>query len=525
METTAGAIQADRSLYAPGPPVGQDQPLLIDNGTVRTMDPSCPEASWVLVVRGAVQRVGIGQPLVTGPVQRVDLRGRTLIPAFCDAHVHLTWVATACLGPDLSPAGSVAELLAALGSWQGAGRGPDAAWLVGDGFDDSVWKEKRLPTRGELDRIESGRPVLVKRVCGHVGVVNSRGLATLPPGQYTDAESGRIAETDLAALNDRLRPDAEKLAAVLPQVVQRLHAHGIAAVHDVASVEMLRALQIQRGRGGFGLRVSCSLPSASLGALRACGLQSGFGDPWLRILGIKVFVDGSLGAHTAWLRQPYADAPHTRGAPLFGAAEFAALARAADASGLQLMVHAIGDAALERALSALAPVAAAGNPLRHRLEHVEVTPPDVVERLAGAGLWACVQPNFAGRWSRPGGMNEQRLGDRLAHCNAYRTLLQAGVRLGFGSDCMPLGPLEGIRAAVEHPIASERMSPQQALELYTSAPAAFVHAESCHGRIRPGMVADLVVLSHDPLDPGGLASARVDATFVAGELVYERLES
>ena len=495
-------------------------PLLIEGGLVRTLDPACPEAAWVLVDGGLIRRVGVGQPVVTGSVRRFALRGRTLTPGFCDAHVHLTWLATTHLGPDVSEAGSLDELLAIVRGWRGPGRGPGVQWIVAAGFDESIWTEKRLPEKSDLDRIESRRPVLVKRVCGHVGVVNTAGLALLPPGPHTEAATGRIAESDLGALNDRLRPDPEALAQVVPQVVQTLHAHGVTAVHDVISPEMLRALQIQRDRAGLGLRISCALPSSTLEALRACGVQRGLGDAELRILGIKIFVDGSLGAHTAWLRDPYADDPSTRGVPLVGAEELAAMAAAADAAGLQLMVHAIGDAAIDRAIDALQPHARAGNPLRHRLEHIEVTPPDLVQRLAASGLWACVQPNFAGRWSRPGGMNEQRLGRRLAHCNAYASLMRAGMPLGFGSDCMPLGPLAGLRAAVEHPIAAERLEPSQALDLYTAGAASLVHAEEHHGRIRPGLAADLVVLSHDPLDPRGLAAAQVEATFVAGDLVH-----
>jgi hypothetical protein len=118
-------------------------------------------------------------------------------------------------------------------------------------------------------------------------------------------------------------------------------------------------------------------------------------------------------------------------------------------------------------------------------------------------------------------MNEQRLGERLRHCNAYRSLLRAGVPLAFGSDCMPLGPLFGLRSAVAHPVAAERLAASEAMELYTASAATLVHSEGVHGRIRPGMAADLVVLSADPLESRSLATARVEATFLGGELVFE----
>ncbi|HZM14583.1 MAG TPA: amidohydrolase [Candidatus Krumholzibacteria bacterium] len=503
--------------------MSQGEVLVFENGVVRTLDPESPRlADWVLVEGGRVRRVGSGEPYARSEARRIDLGGRALIPAFTDAHVHLTWIATSFMGPDLSWTEDPEEVALGVGRWEEKGRGPGGEWIVGSGFDESTWTEKRLPTRRELDAAVKNRPVLVKRVCGHVGVVNSQALKDLPPGAHTDRESGRIAETDLWALNDRLRPGPAELAEILPRVVDRLHSHGITAVHDVTSAEMFRALQIGRARWTLPVRVSCSLPADKLASLRACGMQSGLGDATLRILGIKVFVDGSLGARTAFLREPYTDDAATRGAALYTPDVLAALVEDADAAGLQLMIHAIGDAGLERVLDVVGTRFANGNPLRHRLEHVEVTPPDLVHRLVASGLYACVQPNFVGRWSQPGGMNEQRLGARLAHCNAYRTLLRAGVPLSFGSDCMPLGPMEGLRAAVQHPDPAQGLSPLEAVGLYTAASAFVVGAEKRHGRIRPGMSADFAVLSEDPATPEGIANARVEATYFEGRRVYSR---
>jgi hypothetical protein len=180
------------------------------------------------------------------------------------------------------------------------------------------------------------------------------------------------------------------------------------------------------------------------------------------------------------------------------------------------MVHAIGDEAVVQGLAALAPVLGGGNPGRHRLEHVEVTPPDLVRRLARSGAVACVQPNFAGRWSQPGGLNAKRLGARLAYCNAYRTLHEAGVPLAFGSDCMPFGPLVGLRGAVAHPLPGERLDPETALLLYTAAGADL--SGGSWGRIQPGAPADLVLLATDPRSPW--EAVRVEGTWFAGRQVF-----
>jgi predicted amidohydrolase YtcJ len=169
-------------------------------------------------------------------------------------------------------------------------------------------------------------------------------------------------------------------------------------------------------------------------------------------------------------------------------------------------------------LHELQPLCTDGNSLHHRLEHLEVTPPPVIDRLAATGAWACVQPNFARRWSQPGGMNEQRLGrERLQHCNVYRSLQDASVPLAFGSDCMPLGPLYGLQAAVQHPLAHQRLLPEQALHYYTSTPAAMCFGETGAGLLQPGQRADLAVVRGDPFD----AAAAVAATMMDGNWVWQ----
>lgn len=508
------------------------QAFLFTGGTVHQGAGTKP-ASWALAEKGRIREVGFGSPPDAPGAARWDLRGGWLIPAFCDAHVHLSWIATSFLGCDLGAAESAEELLALLRSWRGPGRGPAGEWTVGYGFDESSWAVPRLPTRDELDALEPLRPLLVQRVCGHVGVVNSRALERLRPGPHTDVRSGRLAEDDLYAVNDLLRPSAAQLAETLPRVAATLHEHGITAVQDVTSPEMLSAL---RQAGEIGIRVRCAMPARYLQA-PAVGAGLPARDPAAffaahalddvplgtddnpRVLGLKLFLDGSLGARTAYLRASYADAPATRGTALYPHEELASLVARADAAGLQLMVHAIGDAALDQALDVLSPLVREGNPLRHRIEHAEVTPPDMVERLARTSLRVCVQPNFAGRWSVPGGLNEQRLGSRLAHCNAYRTLREAGVALAFGSDCMPLGPLFGVRSAVEHPVAQERLDLEGAIDLYTTGSRELVLGPGGGAGITPGAPADLVVL--EPASQGGAPRAkfRVAATFAAGRLV------
>ena len=512
---------------APGPGDSPQGPynapmsqLLLHNGRFLTGDLAGTTASWMSIEAGRIVAIGTGTPQAAAKENSIDLLGRTVTPGFYDAHVHLTWIALAMLGPDLSATTDVAELQDAVRAWEAPGRGPDRAWIVGDGFDETTWHSRQLPTRSELDALGGTRPIVVKRVCGHVGVGNSIALQELPDGAHTNRQTGRIAEDDLWALNDRLRPDADAFYEIWPLVQERLHANGITSVHDVASLQMIEALRRREAEDDLQVRVTFSVPAANRAALHGWQRASA-AQQRLRFLGLKVFTDGSLGAHTAHLRQAYADAPDTCGTSLYETSALRQVFRDAHAQGWQLMVHAIGDAALDEVLVELQPFCEQGNPLQHRLEHLEVTPEDVIVRLANSGAWACVQPNFARRWSTPGGMNEQRLGvARLQHCNVYRNLQEAGVPLAFGSDCMPLGPLYGLQAAVHHPLPHQRLPPEQALHYYAATPAALCFDEEGAGILRPGQRADLAVLSGELF--AAEASARVEATMADGNWVWQR---
>jgi hypothetical protein len=269
------------------------------------------------------------------------------------------------------------------------------------------------------------------------------------------------------------------------------------------------------------VRVSYSVPAANRAALNGWQREED-ATRRLRFLGLKIWSDGSLGAHTAHLREVYADAPETRGKSLYETDVLRGVFRDAHEQGWQLMVHAIGDTALDEVIGELQPLCADGNALHHRLEHIEVTPPDLVARLGSCGAWGCVQPNFARRWSQPDGMNEQRLGpERLKHCNVYRSLLDAGMRLAFGSDCMPLGPLYGIQAAVHHPLPEQRLTPEQALRFYCATPAVMNFGPTGMGTLQPGQPADLVVLDGDPF---ALDGATCVATMVEGRFVWQHPE-
>ena len=280
--------------------------VLVTGGPIHTPDSTPSSVDWLLAAGGRVEAVGMGTPPTVEVGEHLDLRGRHLVPGFCDAHVHLTWIATASRSCDLSAALDLRAALEMLSGYQGLGRGPEGEWLVGFGFDESLWPDSELPSRAQLDAIGHHRPILLQRVCGHVGVVNSAALARLTPGPHTQVATGRIAEDDLYAVNDLLRPTIEDLQGALPDVESTLFSHGITAVHDVASPAMFAALC------GYGelwrVHASCSIPARYLDAAALVGNARNPGEffaaarfettpldanaSWPRVLGVKLFLDG-----------------------------------------------------------------------------------------------------------------------------------------------------------------------------------------------------------------------------------------
>lgn len=448
----------------------------------------------------------------------VPLHGRAVLPGFFDAHTHFVRVGLEkTFYVELATARSLGEALERL---REASRSRPEGWIVGRGWDESRWPERRYLERGDLDRTVPRQPCYAMRVDGHMLVANTLALArcTRPEGEFVDRDLGHLREEAAWELAAAARPDPEVLVEAVAAASGYAAALGVTSVADMAAGD-LGTYQVALRRGTLKTRVFLYLLADDLGSLAALRIGQGFGPPLLRIQGIKVFADGSLGARTAALREPYRDGK-TRGRLLVERTALARLWRQAAEGGLQLAVHAIGDWALDEVLAA-ARLAGVSPHERHRIEHLELATPEQLELVGELGLVASMQPNFL-QWSGPGKLYEDRLGpERDARIDPHAEVVRRGIPLAFGSDGMPIGPLYGIGLALDPPHPGQRLPRGEAIRAYTEGAAFASCAEKELGTIAPGKRADLVVLSGDP-SRVPWPELETDMTFLAGERIYTR---
>jgi predicted amidohydrolase YtcJ len=494
-------------------------------------------------------------------IEPVALDGRLVLPGFVDAHTHFLHVGVKTTRPDLRAAKSLQEALARTARWLAAH--PGAGPVIAEGWDESEWADGRRPTRDDIDTVVAAaakeghgpldRPVVLRRICGHVAVAGSGALplarARWDDDAAVDRQTGLLLEAPSLYLNEVLPSTPEQLDRAVQEACREAHRLGITAVGDYSQAPYRAALQRAAARGTLSVRVASSIYVQQLEAETRAGFRTGRpaavpssveGDPalaWLRDGGVKVFLDGSLGGHTAYLREPYLDwketgrttegadgshaghghdasggegtGPGPLGQRIWTDEELDRHFEAAHSAGVQLHAHAIGDGAIDQGLDAFHRLATradlegkgwGGNVLRHRFEHFEIAHDDQVVRAAELRIVSSSQPNFVGEWSAKGGMYHARLGERFLLNNRFRTFKETGLPLAFGSDGMPFGPLVGLQSAVAHPDPPQRLSPLEAAWHYTWMAAWSLHWGDL-GHLAPGKPADIVVLDGDLSGP------------------------
>ena len=524
--------------------------LILYNGFVHTLDDTHPRAQAAALYGGRIAAVGSNdeaRALAGRGTRQLDLAGRTVMPGFTDSHVHFLWYAVGLTRPNLDGAKSLAEALGRLAPAIAAT--PPGEWVLGFGWNHEEWPVPVFPTRQHLDAIAPAHPLALRRKDGHSAWLNSLALKLAgisgetpdPPGgqinRDSDGKPSGILRENAMDLLYRLVPEAgpETFQRALPVGIAQAHAYGLTGIHDMEGPEALTAFQTLHRQGRLTLRVRLQIPAENLEHALALGVQTGLGDETLRLGGVKMFADGSLGSQTAWMLAPFEGQPENYGLSTTPVDELAAMARRAAAGGIACVIHAIGDRANREVLDIYAALRREnlGAGLRQRIEHVQLLHPADLGRLAALGVVASMQPIHA---TSDRYMADRHWGARSRYGYAWRSLLNAGTVLAFGSDCPveTLDPLQGLYAAVTRQRADEPdapawypaecLTPAEALRAYTRGAAYATGDEGRLGRIAPGYLGDLVVLSQDILavPPAELLSTKVDYTIFNGQVVYER---
>jgi predicted amidohydrolase YtcJ len=502
--------------------------LIVTNGNLITLDDRRPRAAAMAVRDGRIVAVGHDAEVaaLAGPhTRKLNLAGKTVTPGFIDSHVHLLWYGRQLLREaDLVGSSSIDDILERLADV--AERTDEGGWIQGHGFDQDKLAERRFPTRADLDRVSSTRPILISRVCGHAIVVNSAALAyasqaTLEQG---DAEHGLFVEDVATRFYGHIPPlteqELEESARRAARVALRTGITSVQTLLDYPA-QMIGYARLRR-RGALPIRVTGIPSHAAAMQLQGMGIRTGFGDEWLNIGAAKLFSDGSLGAHTAWLAEPYADKPQTRGIRIYEPETLKAKAANAQASGYQLAIHAIGDQAVRDTIDAIefALGGESNEQHRHRIEHASVTPPDCLERMAARKIVATLQPQFvtSDTWTA------DRLGPRRTPwAYPFRSMIDAGVPVTLSSDC-PVERLDAF-AAIASAVGrhawsapGEELTAEQAIRAYCLGSAYAGFAADRVGSLEAGKLADFVVLSGDPtkLTAGEIAKLKAERVFVGG---------
>lgn len=484
------------------------------------------EGEWVLVDERHVQRVGSGDPPEAD--RTVDLPGTTIVPGFIDSHVHLTGTGIDLSGLFLGAVRSRAELMEALAA---ASRDRAGATLA-HGFDESKWPDPRLPSLAELDRV-SDRPLIAVRIDGHVSVANTAALgnsgAVDLPGVELD-EAGRA--TGVVRLDANARLQAWYHEALPDHDIRefQLRAAALAASRGITTVHEM-AIPLSRGFRDFEVLMGHreQLPVDVVPYLATTDIPYVM-DAGLSRIGGDLSLDGSIGARTAQVSEPYADGEGS-GVAYLDDDFLCEFLHNAHLAGLQTAVHAIGDAAIDQALRVWERVYRTLDSRErrhfrarlHRIEHFEMPTEGMLERAAALGIAVSVQPAFDAEWGHPGGMYERRLGeDRALPMNPFRTLLQRGMEVGAGSDSpvTPLDPMYGVWALENHHDPAQRLSRTEAVTLFTWGSARLAGLERKKGNLEPGMQADFAAYDSDPFTAEDLLDLRPVLTVSRGREVY-----
>ncbi|HEY77279.1 MAG TPA: amidohydrolase family protein [Thermoflexia bacterium] len=510
--------------------------LALRNANIITMNPRQPRAEALAVRGGHIVAVGAWEevaPHAEG-VPVLDLGGKAVLPGLIDTHVHFLWTALSLAALDVSGAEDHTALRAIVR--RAVANTPPGEMILGMGFTEYALDTAAFgPIIDVLDEVAPENPVYLIGVTGHTSAVNSLALALLNPqgtlegvmrdgrGRPNGLLRGRANSLAFDVLGERFGA-GERAAAMIRLAIEKAHAAGITTLHalegnlagegksDEAVVRFLEAMPT------LPLRFVLYYQTMNVERVIELGLPR---------IGGCILLDGDVGPRTAALSEPYADDPENYGVLYHTQEEVDAFVLKAHRVGLQVAMHAVGDAAVEQALNAYeaALTAYPRDDHRHRIEHCEIIREDQIQRAQRLGVALAIQPPFNHYW--PHTVYYPSLGEERAwKVDPVRTLMRPGLLVAGGSDSTvtPLGPLIGVHAAVNHSNPAERVSVQEGLELYTINAARIAFQEADRGSLEVGKLGDLVVLAADPfrVDPGEIKEIPIEMTVIGGEIVYQQ---
>jgi len=539
------------STSQPGGPVIT---LALVNGRIWTGNASQPDAEAVAVAGDRIVAVGTTADIRARAAgsEVVDLGGQFVVPGFIDSHVHFVEGGFRLTSVQLRDARTREEFVNRIKAY--AATVPAGTWIVGGDWDHTLWGGE-LPRRDWIDGVTPDHPVWINRLDGHMALANTAALrAARVADDVKDVQGGEIVRGARGVPTGLLKDNAMDLVAAkvpppadamndraLDAAMKYVAEQGVTGVHHMGTWDDLAIFERAWRAGRLKTRIQAAVPLATWSRLRDTVAAKRFGpegrgDAWLRVGALKGFVDGSLGSHTAAFQEPFTDAPRDRGLFVTPPEELYASISGADKAGLHVMVHAIGDRANATILDIFARVAKenGARDRRFRIEHAQHLAASDIPRFRELGVIASMQPYHAiddGRWA------DAVIGaERSRTTYAFRSLIDAGARLAFGSDwyVAPPTPLEGIYAAVtrrtlddKRPggwVPEQKITVDEALRAYTAggAYASFMDRET--GTIAPGMLADLTVIDKDlrTIAPEDIRNAKILRTFAGGKTVFSR---
>jgi predicted amidohydrolase YtcJ len=537
--------------------------LILTNANIITMDPKKPMAEAVAIKDGKFVKVGSEKDVLAlkeSNTEILNLKGKLLLPGFNDSHMHLLSFGSLLRKANLSGIKSIEELIENAKAFINDKGITEDKWVLGGGWHHDLFKEKRFPTRYDLDRISTKHPICLTRACYHVAVVNTRALEILGINKDTSQVEGGHFEVDEAGeplgifsenavrlIYDRMtEPSLTEIKDLLHEASVMASKDGITSVQTddfgyLSSFDFEKVISAYReliAEEKLFVRVNeqCLLPDKNkMNKFLDKGYRTGYGDNYFKIGPVKLLTDGSLGARTAYLGRPYNDDPSTCGISVYSQEELDELVNLAHSNGMQIALHCIGSGAMYMTFSAIEKAQSIHrrDNHRHSIIHCQITDETILNKFRDLGVVAHIQPIFIDYDLH---IVEDRVGNTLAETSYnWKTMLNKGVHVACGSDCPieSFNVLRGIYCAVTRKdlqgnpkggwLPSQKLTVEEAVHGFTMGAAFASFEEDLKGSISPGKLADMAVLSSDifNIPEDEIKDAKVLLTILGGKIVYK----